>query len=462
MSGRRWAMGLWVPEGVSLYTQMAREVREGRRRRLPAAALERRNQWVLRARPRQRLYWEREWAVRGIRGGRGAGKTWANANWLLDAIEHHGVTSAAMVAPTHRDAERTCWRNNLRPLAELRYGASQVEKVGTEVRIWGGRERGGATIDLMSAEKGDRMRGPEWQVAGCDELGFWPRVGEGDDNDPWENLNDAVRLSPGRIFYTTTPLPSELMRELDVSEQSLVTVMTSWENIARLAPSARRRMLHRKLHDPRRYRQENLAELLEGIVGALFDRTAVNFDEDEYAGADWDDLVLAVDPAGKGADRAGWAVVGRSGDAVRIIESGGEETDGSTWGRKLLRKASEHGCHRIVAEVNGVGQLLEPLLTEICRVHQMPLPQIEAVTAARAKWDRAEAVKPHFDVGRVKLMGGMVDHDDLIDEMLAFTRRSTRDDVLDAAVIGVGSVLSDVSAAVLDEVEEELRRRGLW
>src|SRR6185437_13356722 len=99
-----------------------------------------------------------------------------------------------------------------------------------------------------SAEKPDRIRGPNLSGAWCDELCTWryPQT--------WtEGLIPALRIGEPRVVVTTTPRTTALIREL-ASPEAITE-------------------LRRRYEGTRLGRQELLGELIEDIEGALWNRS---------------------------------------------------------------------------------------------------------------------------------------------------------------------------------------------
>jgi phage terminase large subunit-like protein len=65
----------------------------------------------------------------------------------------------------------------------------------------------GAQVQFFSAEEPERLRGPQFESAWCDELAAWNK-----DDDTWAMLQFCMRLGKHpRITVTTTPKPTKLI-----------------------------------------------------------------------------------------------------------------------------------------------------------------------------------------------------------------------------------------------------------
>ena len=163
--------------------------------------------WLKTARPNQKPP-EDGWTEIGFVAGRGFGKTRVGAEWLgrisYECTEGH---QRFVVAPTQNDARFTCFEgesgllNVIPPECIANYNRS-------DMIIY---MHNGATIRGFSAEKADRLRGPQGAAAWCDELAAWGPNGP----DTWDMLQFCLRLgSNPQVMWTTTPKPVPLVRKL--------------------------------------------------------------------------------------------------------------------------------------------------------------------------------------------------------------------------------------------------------
>ena len=68
----------------------------------------------------------------------------------------------------------------------------------------------GAKAEFFSAEDPERLRGPQFHSAWCDEICAWTRMQE-----TWDMLQFTLRLGRNpRILVTTTPKPVKLLRQI--------------------------------------------------------------------------------------------------------------------------------------------------------------------------------------------------------------------------------------------------------
>jgi predicted phage terminase large subunit-like protein len=166
--------------------------------------------WTATARPKQILPPE-GWAEAGVMAGRGFGKTLTGAQWLAAAAyEDPLALDRAVIAPTYADVKFTCFQG---PAGLLKVIPPELveDYNSTDLII---RVRGvtgkPVTIRGFTAEKPERLRGPQHADIWCDELAAWLRPDE-----TWDMAMMGLRLGPApRVLWTTTPKPIDLVRRL--------------------------------------------------------------------------------------------------------------------------------------------------------------------------------------------------------------------------------------------------------
>src|SRR5690348_10028225 len=179
----------------------------------------------------------------------------------------------------------------------------------------------GAIATLFSADEPDRLRGPQFDAAWCDELAAWryPQA--------WDMLMMGLRLGQNpRVVVTSTPKPVKLIRALLASPDCAVTRGGTRENAKNLAPGFLEAML-KQYYGTRLGRQELDAELLEDMPGALWSRDAIERARVEEAPV-LRRVVVAIDPAasaGEEADETGIivAALGQDGHGYVLDDLSG-------------------------------------------------------------------------------------------------------------------------------------------
>ena len=163
--------------------------------------------WLNTARPEQ-VPSDGEWLSCGVMAGRGFGKTRIGSEWMgRVAYEDPEALPRCVVAPTQNDVRFVCFEGksglcNVTP-PECVKSYSSTDLTLTLVN--------GATIRGFSAEKAERLRGPEHADAWIDEVAVWGK----DAQYTLDMLSFGMRIGPRpRVLWTTTPKPNKTIRTL--------------------------------------------------------------------------------------------------------------------------------------------------------------------------------------------------------------------------------------------------------
>lgn len=307
----------------------------------------------------------------------------------------------------------------------------------------------GSQLSVYADTEPDRLRGPQFSMALCDELASWTG------REAWDTLLLACRLGPRpQVVVTTTPRNTPLFRELVADPRVKVVRESTWVNLGNLAPSFRDSILARYAGTTLG-RQEIEAELLLDVEGALW--TVENLDEHRAVAAPADLLrvVVGVDPAGGGKDETGIVVAGRGTDGhgyVLADRSGRYHPE--DWARRAVAAYHEFKADKIVAERNFGGEMVEHTLATVD-----PTVPVRMVTASRGKAVRAEPIASMYEQCRVHHVGRLAE---LEQQLTTWTVESSDSpDRLDALVWALTDVMENSSAAVyLRSLEDEHMARG--
>jgi len=342
-----------------------------------------------------------DWNTWLINAGRGFGKTRCGAEWVREQVKL-GHKRIACVASTNSDIERVmvkgesgflsvCWKHDK---------DSKGKHMGFPE--WSPTKRSltwanGAKVEFYSAEEPERLRGPQFSAAWCDELAAWNK-----DIDTWQMLQFCLRLGKHpRVCVTTTPKPTKLMRELLKNPKTVVTSGTTFDNAANLADTYLV-AVKEQYEGTRLGRQELYAEVLEEAEGALW--TSDTLDAASIKHEDVPDLtriVVALDPAvtaNAESDMTGIVVAGLDINGIAYVL--GDYTDKLSpqgWAEKAIRLYHQYEADRIVAEVNQGGDLVK------ITIHNIDdNVAYKAVRASRGKYARAEPISALYERGLVK------------------------------------------------------------
>jgi phage terminase large subunit-like protein len=272
----------------------------------------------------------------------------------------------------------------------------------------------GARATLFSADKPDRLRGPQHDAAWCDELAAWQYP------EAWDMLALGLRLGDDpRTIVTTTPKPSKLIRKLVADPSTVVTHASTFANRAFLAPQFIAQILA-QYEGTRLGRQELMGELLEDIEGALWRRDNIDGTRLLKAPDDLLRIVVAIDPAatsGENADETGILVVGRDAHPLKphgyVLEDLSGRYTPEEWSKVAVRAYHRWHADKIVAEVNNGGDMVERVLRVID-----PSISYRKVHATRGKVIRAEPAAALYEQARVHHCGRF---DVLEDQQCNFT-----------------------------------------
>ena len=124
--------------------------------------------------PPPKLLNGRAWRVWLLLAGRGFGKTRSGAEWVRGLAESGAAQRIALVAPTARDARLVMVEGESGLLAIASATMRPVFEPSKRQLTW----PNGAIATLFSADEPDRLRGPQFDAAWCDELAAWPLVGK--------------------------------------------------------------------------------------------------------------------------------------------------------------------------------------------------------------------------------------------------------------------------------------------
>lgn len=333
-----------------------------------------------------------DWNQWLILTGRGWGKTRTGAEHLYWQAYRTPRTRWAVVAPTWSDLRNVCMEgeSGLLQVAD-RYRDREYDKSRGILRL-----SNGSIITGYSADKPDRLRGPQHHGAWADELAAWRYT------DAWDQLTFGLRLGarPTTVI-TTTPRPTPLIRRLTEDPGTAVTRGSTYDNAANLAPAALDAWRSR-YEGTRLGRQELHGEIITDTPGALW--TADLFDKHRVTDLPDDDppvtYAVGVDPAvtaGEDADETGiiTAVLTRSGNVYVTGDHSGRYPP-DVWAAKVAALDAD----TVFVEVNQGGDLVRQVLAAAG-----VRARIVSATAVRGKAARAEPVAVLYERGKVRHVG---------------------------------------------------------
>ena len=367
-----------------------------------------------------------DWDLWLILAGRGWGKTRTGATDIAIYALSNPEVICAVVTPTFGDIRRVAFGGvsgllKIIPRECLMEGRGQgYSSTGAEIRLWNGSK-----ILGFSAQDPDRLRGPQFHRAWCDELSSWQYP------DTYDQLMFGLRLGKKpQCVITTTPKPTPLIRDLVKRNRVIITTGSTFDNKDNLAPSALR-MLEEKYGGTRLGRQELYAEVLDDFEGALWSNAIIERDRVKQADVpELQRIIVAIDPAVSNtetSDETGIIVAGRGIDnRLYILEDASLKASPDGWMRKAINLFYEYNADKIIAEVNNGGDLVEKLLRTIDR--NVPY---KAVRASRGKLVRAEPISALYEQRKVSHIGVFAQ---LEQQLVTYTGEGKSPDRLDALV----------------------------
>lgn len=361
-----------------------------------------------------------------ILAGRGWGKTRTGAETVRGWTDE--VPRIACIAPTSADARDV--------MVEGESGLLNIGLPDTRPEWQPSKNKltypNGAVVHFYPATEPDRLRGPQYYRAWCDELAAWPHLDE--PYNAWVQLNLGLRLglSP-RTVITTTPRPIKLVRRLAEDPGTIITRGSTYDNAANLAQEFIE-TVEEQFQGTRVGRQEIYAEILDDVPGALWPRWLLErqrYDAREHGPAPkhFVRVVMGVDPATtneESADETGIVVVAKdaSGQGFVLADVSKKGTP-DDWAQAVAKAAEDFSVDRIVGEVNNGGDLIERNIKTV-----NPNLPYKSVRASRGKVKRAEPVSALYEQRRVWHLGMFPE---LEDQMSRFTPDGEFDDSPDHA-----------------------------
>lgn len=376
---------------------------------------------------------EGDWLTWLILAGRGWGKTRTGAEELAWWAVANDRTRWAVVAPTWGDLRNVCLEGDSGLVSVLRryrvirnYNRSLGQITLTN----------GSLIQGFSADRPDRLRGPQHHGAWCDELAAW-RYPE-----TWDQMKLGLRLGERpRVIATTTPRPIPRIRHLLSADETAVTRGSTFENRDNLAPTALAE-LEALYGGSRLGRQELYGEVLDEAEGALwshalFDRTRVPEITERIVRR-----VVGVDPAvtnGEDSDETGIVVaaLGESG-TVYVEADLSVKASPDEWAQRVRRAVEDYDADSVLAEVNQGGDLVRQVLA----AGGVRVP-VRSAVASKGKAARAEPVAVMYEQGKVRHVGTLPALEDQCASWVPgeSPRSPDRVDALVWAVAGLGRAM---------------------
>lgn len=297
----------------------------------------------------------------------------------------------------------------------------------------------GTVAYTRSADRPDRLRGPQchWFIA--DELAAW-RYGV----EAWDMLMFGFRLGDNpQGAIGTTPRNCSVLRSVLDSDRLHVTKGTTFDNRDNLSPVFFEHIISR--YDGTRLgRQELYGELLEDNERALWRREWIDNNRVVKLPADIVRVAVAMDPAatsGANADDCGIVAAASSGSGAAselyVIEDATTHGTPDTQARAAITLYHKIGADVLIVEKNNGGEWLEAVIRQIDGTVRVKL-----ISATRGKHTRAEPVSAIYEQGRAHHIGTFAA---LEDELCQWEPGDASPNRLDALVWAATELVVDCS-----------------
>lgn len=343
-----------------------------------------------------------EWFIWLFMAGRGAGKTRSFAEWVIKMVRSGQYRRVALVGRVPSDVRDVMIEGESGILACSTKDFMPEYKPTIRRLIW----PNGAIGTTYSSENPSELRGPQHDLAWCDELASWRDARKGDVIDTtYNNLMLGLRLGVKPLCgISTTPKPVRLISQLVASTGTAITTASTYDNADNLAPAFREKIIA-TYQGTRIGRQEVMGELLTDVDGALVTvamieegratevpvqimRTVVAVDPSTTSGENSDETGIVV--CAKGADLQGYVLDDVSAKGLRPTE----------WAEKVVAAYYRWSADAVVVERNQGGEAWEDIIHSIDRGIR-----VIAVQARDGKRLRAEPCAALYEQNRMHHVG---------------------------------------------------------
>jgi phage terminase large subunit-like protein len=341
------------------------------------------------ARPKQLQVLQSEADTVMALAGRGWGKNWVGAHWLLEKARSGKHANLALVGETAADV-RDYMVEGPSGILRLAPPDFQPDYQPSKRRV---TFPNGAKATTYSGDKPGQLRGFSGSIMWLDELAKYKYAAEVEDQIGY-TLREGEEQ---QLLVTTTPRPIDIIQEMAGDDAVDTVTGSSFENEAHLGDRMMRKI--EGVEGTRLGRQEVYAEIIDANPGALWSHD--DFRHIETA-PDLKRIVVGVDPSG-GGDEIGIVTAGVANDGRAYVLSD-RTTEGSpnAWAKAVQAAYEQHEADLIVAEKNFGGDMVASNIQSV----DGALP-VEMVHASRGKQQRAEPIHNLYEQGRVLHVGAL-------------------------------------------------------
>ena len=328
-----------------------------------------------------------DWHVWQMRSGRGAGKTRAGSEQVIEWARQ-GESPIALIGQTKADVRDTMVEIGDSSIIKRSPPWFMPKYVPSNRRlIW----PNGVIGIIYSGDEPGQLRGPQHAKAWVDELAkmMYPE-------ETMDNLEFGLRVgSNPQWISTTTPRPIKVIKDLVADPDCIDVVVSTFANAANLPAKFLKRLMA-KYEGTTIGRQELYGEIIGEVPGALWRLAWIN--HIKLKGT-MDRIVVGVDPAASskpGRDETGIVVCGKRGDHFFVLEDLSGTYTPLAWAKITI--AAYHRWHAdlIVAEKNNGGEMVDNTI----RQEDDTVAIKPDVWASQGKSIRAEPISAIYEQGR--------------------------------------------------------------
>jgi phage terminase large subunit-like protein len=339
-----------------------------------------------------------DWDIWLALAGRGWGKTRTGAEWIKEEIDAGRARRIALVAETAADGRDVMVEGESGILSIYPDHKKPLYEPSKRRVTWGN----GAIATLFNATEPEQLRGPQFDLAWCDELAKWRYARE-----TWDQLQFGLRLGKHpRVLATTTPKPIQLVKAIVAGEEGKVHVTRgrTLDNASNLATPFMRKIMSR--YDGTRLgRQELDGEILGDIPNALWTYASLETSRVRTAPEQLGTTYVSVDPAAKNnpdSDEHGITVVAASmdGKEAYVLEDGSIKGSPKEWAQMAIDLHDKYEADGIVVETNQGGDMVAHTIKSVRNN-----VNVVEVTAWKGKHLRAEPISSLYAQGRIHHVG---------------------------------------------------------
>lgn len=376
------------------------------------------------------------WRVWMQKAGRGYGKTRSGGENVRDRVKAGKCRHVALVAPTAADVRDVMVEGPESGLLVIHPKDERPTYEPSKRRLtW----PNGAIGSLYSADEPERLRGPQHDLAWCDEPASWRYPAA------WDNLMFGLRIGEDpRAVVTMTPKPLAWLRALSEHHMTVVTGGSTYENAGNLAGPFLDDVLDR-YEGTRLGRQELHAQFLDDVEGALWAMGTI----DGFRVSGWLPspawrIVVGVDPPGETAECGIVVVAGQRGvprGQAYVLDDVTVAGPPEVWAAQVVAALRRWGAEAAYVESNQGGDMVRAVIHAVDAT-----APVRKLTAKLSKEARAQPVATAYTRGRIHHVGyfGMLES-----QMTTWVPREGRSpDRVDALVHAIVEVCPDLGRPV--------------